>query len=75
MACKAIIALFLLTALNVTALIINVSPPSRAATASYQEMLNDPDCTPAVNTIAEQCRVNVNLGRLQCGVAQTPGQR
>ncbi len=70
-----IVMLFLLITLNVTTLIINVSLPSRAASASYQELINDPDFTRAVKTIAEQCRVNVDLGRLQCGIAQAPGQR
>jgi hypothetical protein len=33
---------------------------------SYQELLRDPDFTRAVNTIAEQCGVNVDIAKLKC---------
>jgi len=56
----------LLTALNVLVLAISISQPSRAVTSSYQSLIDDPDFARAVKTIAEQCRVNVDLGKLQC---------
>jgi hypothetical protein len=71
----ALAILFLLTVLNITALAINVSLPSWAATTSYQKLIHDVNFTRAVQTIAEQCRVNVDLGKLQCGIAEAPGQR
>lgn len=61
-----IVILCLLTALNVLALTINISQPSRAVTSNYQSLIDDPDFARAVKTIAEQCRVNVDLGKLQC---------
>jgi hypothetical protein len=70
----ALAILFLLTVLNVTALAINVSLPSWATT-SYQKLIHNVNFTRAVKTIAEQCRVNVDLGKLQCGIAEAPGQR
>jgi hypothetical protein len=33
---------------------------------SYQDLLRDPDFTRAVKSIAEQCRVNVDIARLKC---------
>ena len=65
---KIVIRAFLvLTSLNVLASVINVSLPSRAATTrSYQELINDPDFTRAVKSIAEKCTVNVDLGKLKC---------
>jgi hypothetical protein len=64
---KAVIAaLCFLTALNITVLVISLSLPSKAATPSYQEMINDPNFTRAVKTIIEQCRVNVDIGKVQC---------
>ena len=58
----------LLSALNVIALAVNVSLPSRAAVGgmSYQELVSDPDFTRAVKSIAEQCSVNVDIARLKC---------
>jgi hypothetical protein len=60
--------LCLLSALNVVALVVNLSQPSRAAVRgmSYQDLLRDPDFTRAVKTIAEQCSVNVDLAKLKC---------
>jgi hypothetical protein len=60
--------LCLLSALNLFALIINNSPPSRAAVGgmSYQDLVRDPDFTRAVKSIAEQCKVNVDLATLKC---------
>ena len=60
--------LWLLSALNVIALILNLSPVSRAAVGgmSYQDLMRDPDFTRAVKSIAEQCSVNVDIARLKC---------
>jgi len=60
--------LCLLTALNVIALILNLSQVSRAAIGgmSYQALMSDPDFTRAVKSIAEQCSVNVDIARLKC---------
>jgi hypothetical protein len=66
---KFLIALLcLLGALNAGALVLNLSPPSRAAVGgmSYQGLLRDPDFTRAVKTIAEQCSINVDIARLKC---------
>ena len=60
--------LCLLSALNVIALVLNLSQGSRAAVGgmSYQDLLRDPDFTRAVKSIAEQCMVNVDIARLKC---------
>jgi hypothetical protein len=60
--------LSLLSALNVIALAVNVPLPSRAAVGgmSYQDLVRDPDFTRAVKSIAEQCKVNVDLATLKC---------
>ena len=60
--------LCLLTALNLGGFILNVSSPSRAAVAgmSYQDLVRDPDFTRAVQSIAQECRVNVDLAKLVC---------
>ena len=60
--------LCLLTTLNVSALILNLSHVSRAAVGgmSYQALMSDPDFTRAVKSIAEQCSVNVDIARLKC---------
>jgi hypothetical protein len=57
-----------LTALNLGGFILNVSSPSRAAVAgmSYQDLVRDPDFTRAVQSIAQECRVNVDLAKLVC---------
>jgi hypothetical protein len=62
------VVLCLFTALNLGALILNISPPSRAAIAgmSYQDLMRDPDFTRAVQSIAQECRVNVDLAKLAC---------
>jgi hypothetical protein len=61
-------ALFLLTALNLVGFILNVSAPSRAAVAgmSYQDLIRDPDFTRAVQSIAQECRVNIDLAKVVC---------
>jgi hypothetical protein len=58
----------LLSALNVAALVLNLSWPARAAVRgmSYQDLMRDPDFTRAVRTIAEQCTVNVDIAKLKC---------
>jgi hypothetical protein len=60
--------LCLLNALNVIALILNLSQVSRAAVGemNYQALMSDPDFTRAVKSIAEQCSVNVDIARLKC---------
>jgi hypothetical protein len=62
----------LLTALNVSGLALNFSLPSRAAVAgmSYQDLVRDPDFTRAVQSIAQECKVNVDLAKLICSPAQ-----
>lgn len=60
--------LCLLTALNLGGFILNISPPSRAAVAgmSYQDLVHDQDFARAVQSIAQECRVNVDLAKLVC---------
>ena len=67
MSCKAVMAtLCFLAVVNIMMLLISFSLPSKAATPSYKEMINDPNFTRAVKTIIEQCRVNVDVGKVQC---------
>lgn len=66
---KTAFALFgLLTAFNVLALAINLSPPSRAAVAGmdYKRLAGDKDFARAVKSVVEGCRVNVDLAKLAC---------
>jgi hypothetical protein len=67
-----VVLLCLLTALNVGGLVLNFSLPSRAAVAgmSYQDLVRDPDFTRAVQSIAQECQVNVDLAKLTCSPAQ-----
>jgi len=62
------VILSLLSALNVIVLAINVSLPSKAAVGgmSYQDLMRDPDFTRAVKSIAQECKVNVDVGKLTC---------
>ena len=62
---RLIIALCLLIVVAGLTLDAFLSRPGAAA-ASYQSLLNDPGFTRAVKSIAEQCRVNVDIARLQC---------
>ena len=57
-----------LSALNLFALVINSSPPSRAAVGglSYKDLMRDPDFTRAVQSIAQKCKVNVDIAKLIC---------
>lgn len=68
---KAILLLSLMTILNVIVLAINISLPTRAAVGgmSYQDLIRDPDFTRAVKSVAEQCKVNVDIARVECGSA------
>jgi len=61
-----IVMLCWVTALNLLILVINVSQPSDALTRHYRHLIDDPDFARAVKSIAEQCRVNVDLAKLQC---------
>jgi len=60
--------LCLLTALNAISFIVNLSQPSRAAVSgmSYQDLLHDPDFTRAVKSVAQDCKVNVDIAKLVC---------
>ena len=60
--------LILVSALNVIALAINVSLPSKAAVGgmSYEDLMRDPDFTRAVKSIAQECKVNVDVAKLTC---------
>lgn len=65
----ALTALFcLLSLVNGVMLILNISVPSRAAVAgmSYQDLIRDPDFTRAVKTVAQECKVNVDIAKLIC---------
>jgi hypothetical protein len=64
----AIALLCFLSALNAIALIVNLSQPSRAAVGgmSYQELVNDADFVRAVKSIAQDCKVNVDIAKLVC---------
>jgi hypothetical protein len=63
-----LVVLCLLSGLNAIALIINLSQPSRAAVGgmSYQDLVRDPDFTRAVQSVAQGCRVNVDIAKLVC---------
>jgi len=58
----------LLTALNVSGMVLNLSVPASAAIAkmSYQDLVRDPDFTRAVHSIVQKCKVNVELAKLDC---------
>jgi len=62
------VILSLLSALNVIVLAINVSLPSKAAVGgmSYQDLMRDPDFARAVKSIAQECKVNVDVAKLTC---------
>ena len=61
-----IATLALLAALNALGLAVNLSQASKAGTPSFQELIDSPDFARAVKAIAEKCRVNVDIARLQC---------
>ena len=64
----AVSLLCLLIALNAVALIVNLSQSSKAAVGgmSYQDLMNDPDFARAVKSIAQDCKVNVDIAKLIC---------
>jgi hypothetical protein len=66
---KVKIATLFLTALNAIALVINISLPTRAAIGgkSYQDLVSDRDFVLAVQDVMQRCRVNVDIGRMECG--------
>jgi hypothetical protein len=68
MSAKIIAALVVLTILNAVGLAINFALPSRAAVGglSYQELVRDPDFLRAVQSIVQECKVNVDLAKLTC---------
>lgn len=64
-----VLALILMaTVLNVSILIFNLTLPSRAAVAGmdYHALVTDSDFKRATQTIVEACRVNADLGKVQC---------
>jgi hypothetical protein len=63
-----LVLLCLLSGLNAIALIINLSQPSTAAIAgkSYEDLMRDSDFTHAVQSIAQACKVNVDIAKLVC---------
>jgi hypothetical protein len=60
--------LCVLSGLNAVALMVNLSQPSRAAVGgmAYEALVRDPDFTRAVKSIAEGCKVNVDIAKLVC---------
>jgi hypothetical protein len=68
MSAKIKAALVVLTILNAVGLAINFALPSRAAVGglSYQELVRDPDFLRAVQSIVQECKVNVDLAKLTC---------
>jgi hypothetical protein len=62
------VALIVLTVLNALALAINISRPTKAAVGakSYEDLLDDPDFTLAVQAVIEKCKVNLDIAKLQC---------
>jgi hypothetical protein len=59
----------LLTAFNLGAMVINTSPPARAAVAGmdHMKLAHDPDFVRAVKAVVQEgCRLNIELGKLTC---------
>ena len=63
------VALVVLTVLNAMALAVNISLPTKAAVGakSYEDLLDDPDFTLAVQAVVEKCKLNLDVAKLQCG--------
>ena len=63
------VALITLAVLNTLALAINISRPTKAAVGakSYEDLLDDPDFTLAVQAVVERCKLNLDIAKLQCG--------
>jgi hypothetical protein len=68
MSSKAKIILVTLSVLNAIALATNISLPTKAAVGgmSYQNLVDDPDFTRAVQSIVQKCRVNVDIATVLC---------
>ena len=58
----------LLTALNAAVLVLQLSATSKAAVAGMnaKSLSDDSDFKRAVQIVVEACRVNVDLGKVQC---------
>jgi len=58
----------LLSLFNPIALVLTNSQSSKAAVEGmkYEDLMRDPDFTRAVKSIAQQCKVNVDVAALQC---------
>jgi hypothetical protein len=58
----------LLSLFNLIALFLTISQSSGAAVEGmkYEDLMRDPDFTRAVKSIAQQCKVNVDVATLQC---------
>ena len=67
----ALVLMCLLAVLNAVGLILNLSGSPRAAVAglSYQDLVGDPDFARAVQSIVQECQVNVDIARLRCSPA------
>jgi hypothetical protein len=63
-----VVVLCLLSGLNASFFLMNMSQQSRAAVGgmSYEQLMRDPDFMRAVKSIAEACKVNVDIGKLVC---------
>jgi hypothetical protein len=63
-----VVAVALFSVLNVIALVINMTSPSKAAIAGMksQALQNDPDFAKAVKATIEKCRVNIELAKIVC---------
>jgi hypothetical protein len=61
-------ALAVLLVMNLIVLALNVSQVSRAAGVGlkFQDLIADQGFVRAVKSVAEQCKVNVDLARLEC---------
>jgi len=60
--------LCLLLALNLAALGVNLSREAKATVAGMksQDLSADQDFAQAVRSVVEKCKVNVDIGKLQC---------
>ena len=58
----------LLSVFNLIGLAVSLSQSSRAATGGmkYEDLIRDPEFTRAVRSIAQDCKVNVDLAVLKC---------
>jgi glucose uptake protein GlcU len=63
-----LIFVVVVTAFNVTILVLNLALPIRAAVGGldYQALVADSDFKKAVQSIVETCRVNVDVGKVRC---------